>query len=203
MSPNAASALARELGDSVDLLRRVTVQVRTRRASIGAGVVWDGGGLVITNAHVVQGARAVVEFADGTVASASVVARDRRRDLAALGLEPPADVVRAALRDPPTLRAGELVIAVGHPGGQVGAAALGIIHVGDTGQASEQWIRADLRLAPGFSGGPLGDAAGRLVGINTMIHGGLALAVPARSVERWVRGLGRPADRRAAGAGVP
>ena len=71
----------------------------------------------------------------------------------------------------------------------MGAAALGIIHA--TGSEREgrtaRWIQADLRLAPGFSGGPLADAAGRLVGVNTMMQGGLALAVPATAVEAWVR----------------
>jgi serine protease Do len=194
--------LGQELGAVVAALRQVTVQVQTRggRGGMGAGVVWDSDGgsvLLVTNAHVARGERATIQLADGNVAPARVVARDRRRDLAALELDglPPAPVesVAALLRRPP-LRVGDLVIAVGHPGGHTGAATLGIIHAvdGDDADHPPRWIRADVRLAPGFSGGPLADAAGRVIGINTMVQGGLAFAVPALAVERWLRRVARP-----------
>src|SRR5436189_207382 len=80
--PLVTAGLAQELAAAVDELRRVTVQVRTRGAATGAGVLWDGGGsecrgLVITNAHVVRGDRATVELSDGTAARARVAARHR------------------------------------------------------------------------------------------------------------------------------
>ncbi len=160
----------------------------------GAGVLWnegasEGRGLVITNAHVVQGDRATIALGDGTVARARVVARDPNRDLAALEFAPRPPMVSTVIRDSPTLRPGELVIAIGHPGGGVGAATLGIIHVAESAHdgRTPRWIRADVRLAPGFSGGPLADITGRLVGVNTMMQGGLALAIPALAVEAWVR----------------
>ena len=188
--------LAQEFGAAVDVLRRLTVQVRTHGMATGAGVLWnegasEGRGLVITNAHVVQGDRATIALGDGTVARARVVARDPKRDLAALELElePAGAMVAAVVRDSPPLRVGELVIAIGHPGGFVGAATLGIVHADEGARdgRTPRWVRADVRLAPGFSGGPLADAAGRLVGVNTMIQGSLALAVPAATVAAWVR----------------
>ena len=186
--------LAQEFGAAVDVLRWLTVQVRTHGMATGAGVLWnegasEGRGLVITNAHVVQGDRATIALGDGTVARARVVARDPNRDLAALEFAPRPPMVSTVIRDSPPLRPGELVIAIGHPGGGVGAATLGIIHVAESAREGgrPRWIRADVRLAPGFSGGPLADAAGRLLGINTLMHGGLALAVPAAAVEAWVR----------------
>jgi serine protease Do len=195
MTASVTAGLARELAAAVDALRRVTVQVRTGGgAATGAGVLWDGGGsdgnaLVITNAHVVRGNQATIALSDGTAVRAHVVARDVKRDLAALEFEPSRELGFAATRDSPPLRVGELVIAIGHPGGLVGAATLGIVHRAEPeGEGpTPRWIRADVRLAPGFSGGPLADAAGRLVGVNTMMQGGLALAVPAAAIEAWVQ----------------
>jgi len=194
MTAPVTAGLARELAAAVDQLRCVTVQVRTRGAATGAGVLWDGGGsegrgLVITNAHVVRGDQATIELSDGTGTRARVVARDVKRDLAALEFELCRELVSAVVRDSPPLRVGEVVIAIGHPGGLGGAATLGIVHrVENAGEGRPpRWLRADVRLAPGFSGGPLADTTGRLVGVNTMMQGGLALAIPAVAVEAWVR----------------
>jgi serine protease Do len=77
---------------------------------------------------------------------------------------------------------GELVVAVGNPLGFVGALTTGVVHA-----PTRRWVHADVRLAPGNSGGPLADARGRVIGINTMIAGGLALAVPSNSVTRFLR----------------
>ncbi|HYL20362.1 MAG TPA: serine protease [Gemmatimonadales bacterium] len=195
MSTSVRARLAEETAAAVERLRQITVQIGTHGAAIGAGILWNGGEsdgtrLVITNAHVVRGDRAAVELHDGTVARGRVVARDRKRDLAALQIEIDSDpwptMAPSVVRDSP-LRVGELVIALGHPGGLVGAATLGIVHAAPGEGARARWVQADLRLAPGFSGGPLADAAGRLVGVNTMIQGSLALAVPAAAVEAWLR----------------
>ena len=196
MTDSMTADLAQEVAAAVNQLRHITVQLRTQGAATGAGILWnaaesDGreGGLVITNAHVVQSDRATIELSDGTAVRGRVVARDSKRDLAALEFEPGRAVVGAVVRDSPPLRVGELVIALGHPGGLAGAATLGIIHRAESEREGRtlRWIRADVRLAPGFSGGPLADATGRLVGVNTMMQGGLALAIPALAVEAWVR----------------
>jgi serine protease Do len=90
------------------------------------------------------------------------------------------------------LRPGELVVAVGHPLGVAYAAALGLVHRAPTGgRGPAGWLQADIRLAPGNSGGPLADASGGIVGINAMIVGGLGLAVPTHLVERFVHEIGR------------
>jgi serine protease Do len=73
-------------------------------------------------------------------------------------------------------------MAVGNPLGFVGALTTGVVHA-----ITRHWVHADVRLAPGNSGGPLADARGRVIGINTMIAGGLALAVPSNSVTRFLR----------------
>ena len=181
--------VAHELAAVAERLRRATVQVRGRGPGGGSGVIWRPDGLIMTNAHVARGPRATVELWDGRVLAATVTARDPQRDLAALAVDA-SDLPAAPVADSGALRVGELVLAVGNPFGVVGALTIGIVHA--TGAASEggrqRWVQADVRLAPGNSGGPLADARGRVIGINSMIAGGLALAVPSNAVERFLRG---------------
>ena len=176
----ALAALARELA-------RVTVQVRSGGRGGGAGVVWRRDGLVVTNAHVVRG-DAEIELADGRRVRGRLCDRDERHDLAALTI-PATDLPAAEHGDARALRPGELVLAFGHPFGVANALAVGVVHAGAEGEkGASRWIQADIRLAPGYSGGPLSDARGRIVGLNAMIVGGLGFAVPTHTVERFLLG---------------
>jgi serine protease Do len=103
-------------------------------------------------------------------------------------------------RETASLRAGELVIAVGHPWGEPGATATGVITAVGPAPAGvpqhlDQAVYADIQLAPGNSGGPLVDARGRLVGINAMINGGLGVAVPSEYVATLVAEVESPGAR--------
>jgi serine protease Do len=91
--------------------------------------------------------------------------------------------------DSTALRPGELVIAIGNPLGFAGALSTGVVHsVGRLpGMGSQSWIRADVQLAPGNSGGPLANAEGRVIGINTAIVNGLGVAVPAHTALEFLR----------------
>jgi serine protease Do len=145
--------------------------------------------LIITNSHVVGGDGAQVELADGRILDAKVISRDHRRDLVALGVKA-SGLSAVTVGDSGSLRVGELVLAVGNPLGHVGALTAGIVHAAD-----RQWVQADLRLAPGNSGGPLANARGEVVGINSMVARGLALAVPSKAVKHFLaswRGGGQP-----------
>jgi serine protease Do len=173
-------------------LRRSTVQVLPG----GSGIVWDANGLIVTNAHVAAGDNVAIVDASGARSHARVILRDSERDLALLEAVPATSGLPAEIGDSDSLRAGQLVLALGNPLGVTGAVAAGVIHsvgpVGrnkNRGRNKHRWIQADVRLAPGNSGGMLADAAGRLVGITTMIFNGLALAVPVNDVEAFVRGL--------------
>jgi serine protease Do len=170
-----------------DALRRVTVHVRSRGGQgSGAGVIWSRAGLVITNAHVATGGAPEVVMPDGRPLRSRLTARDPRRDLALLSL-PRDDLVPALRIDARGLRAGELLVAVGHPLGVAHAAALGVVHRAPSGEPGpDGWLQADIRLAPGNSGGPLADAEGRVVGLNAMIVGGLGFAVPTHVIERFL-----------------
>jgi serine protease Do len=188
------SALTDAFVEMAAQLRRSTVQVRGRGPGSGSGVIWRADGLVITNAHVARGPQAIVELSDGRTFDAVVTTRDERRDLAALKVET-TDLPAAIIGDSDALRVGALVLAVGNPLGLTGALTTGVVHAAASPDGPRQhgWVRADVRLAPGNSGGPLADARGRVIGINSMIAGGLALAVPSNAVERFLAGGARPA----------
>ncbi|MDF1506054.1 trypsin-like peptidase domain-containing protein [Roseisolibacter sp. H3M3-2] len=152
----------------------------------GAAVVWSADGLLVTNPHVARADRTLVDLADGRRLAARTVARDPAHDLAVLRVDPgPAPLVPAPVGDPAALRPGGMVLAFGHPLGISNALAMGVYHgtrapllrhLGADGK--QRLLCADIRLAPGNSGGPLADAAGRVIGINTLIAGGLGYAVP-------------------------
>jgi serine protease Do len=184
-------------GEVTERLRRTTVQVLAGGTSNGSGVVWSEDGQVVTNAHVLraqvrQASRIIVELWDGRRLAARIQDTDLERDLAALRVDAEG-LASAVPGDSDRLRPGELAIAVGNPHGFIGAVSTGVIHsVGAmTGFAARHWVVSDVRLAPGNSGGPLANAQGQVVGINTMIAGGLALAIPATSVRRFLERASR------------
>ena len=174
-------------GEIAEALRRSTVLVQPGGRGSGSGVIWSTNGTIITNAHVARGGQITVQLWDGCEQSATIVSRDPRRDLAALRIDAP-NLPAAAIADSPQLRPGELAIAIGNPLGFVGALTTGVIHaVGPLrGLGSQAWVQADVRLAPGNSGGPLANAAGHVIGINTMVAGRLALAIPSNAVSAFL-----------------
>jgi serine protease Do len=174
----------------VERLRRATVVVRPGgRRGNGSGVLWGSDGVVVTNAHVAQGSTAEITLWDGQEFRAELMHRDLRRDLAALRIAAK-DLSFLEARDTSLVRPGEMAIAVGNPLGFVGALTTGVIHaVGPLpGLGKLQWVQADVRLAPGNSGGPLTDVQGRILGINTMVAGRLALAIPSNDITRFLMG---------------
>ncbi len=180
--------MPRALGEVAERLRRSTVQVRLRDAQAGGtGVIATADGRIVTNAHVARGGQASVELWDGRELPATLVARDARRDLAMLQVAA-GGLPAATFGDSNTLRVGELVMAIGNPMGFVGALTTGVVHaLGNLpGFGAQSWVLADVRLAPGNSGGPLADAQGRVIGINTMIVHGLGAAVPGNAVTAFL-----------------
>jgi serine protease Do len=176
-------------GEVAEKLRRSTVHISSGGRGHGSGIIIKSDGVVVTNAHVVQFGSLGVTLWDGRALPAEVTSRDLQRDLAILRLRA-AGLPAASLGDSNQLRPGELVIAVGNPFGFMGALTAGIVHaVGPLpGLGPRKWIQAGVRLAPGNSGGPLADASGNVVGVNTMVAGRLGLAVPSNEVTRLVNG---------------
>jgi serine protease Do len=185
--------ISQAIGAALDEARASVVQIRVHGRGVGAGVVWDADGGIITNQHVVGATESAVQvlLADGRKLQAQVVRRHRSADLALLQV-PAGGLQPATAGDSRGLRVGQLVFAIGHPWGQPDVVTAGIVSgigepLSDRGGGSAEFIRSDVHLAPGNSGGPLIDAAGQVVGINSMIVGGdLSMAIPIHAVERWL-----------------
>ncbi len=188
--------LSSALADVSDGVTRSLVQVRSSARGGGAGTIWHADGLIVTNAHVVsdsgsqrRGPRRIsrgeimVILPDGRDLPAQVLAEDAEHDLAALCVDAH-DLPAVTLGDSRRLQAGDLVVALGFPWGVTGGATTGVvIGTGDAlpelAGSQREWIAASLHLRPGHSGGPMVDAHGRLVGINTMMNGpDVGVAVP-------------------------
>ena len=195
----AGLALSEAIADIVAEITPSVVLVG-QGGSHGAGVIWRSDGIVITNRHVIRDDRVDVVLDDGRKFTGIVAARHPDRDLAVVKIA--ADGLPAArLGDSSTVRPGQIAIAVGHPPGTRSAATAGIVVA--AGQAATlegprtgDWLQTDVTLRPGNSGGPLVDARGGVIGINTMVSGRLALSIPSSAVERFVAGE-RPGDPRA------
>lgn len=162
-----------EIPDIVDAVAPSVVSVLRSDGGQGSGVVWDESGIVVTNNHVVDGARAVViALASGERIDAEVVATDPRSDLAVLRAERedlPAADFREDLPD-----VGELALAIGTPLGFENTVTAGIVsglHRGIPGAAQQapalvDLVQTDAAISPGNSGGALVDEEGRVIGIN-------------------------------------
>jgi serine protease Do len=187
----------------IEEAQKSVVQVRKGGRGIGAGVIWPGDSLILTNHHVVAGGRRRrgnirVSLRDGRTLDAEVLKSDRSLDLALLRLGgEQGDLPAAPVGDSDALRVGELVYAIGHPWGSVGAVSAGI--VGGVGElrgpgrgSPTRYVRSDVALAPGNSGGPLLNARGEVVAINAMIFGQMALSIPSNAVGAWAAGERRP-----------
>jgi serine protease Do len=183
------------LGLPPELLARVRagiVRVHGQGPTGAGGVVWRRDA-VVTNHHVVAGARHALRIVavDGRAHAARVLAASRRLDLALLDV-PGADLTPAPIGTSARLRVGEFVFAVGHPWGQPWVVTAGVVSgLGPLPVAGHRapgsYIRSDVRLAPGNSGGPLLDARGEVVGLNAMVIGGdLAVAIPSDVVRSWL-----------------
>jgi len=181
--------------------RRSLVVVQNGRDGAGAGVVWRPGGIVVTNYHVVARGRARISLVDGREYPTReyptrLIAQAPEIDLAILQAEAAdpfdPDLLVAPIADSRALRVGQIALAIGHPWGQLAAVAAGIVSSlgsvpvhGRRGQVDI--IRTDVGLAPGNSGGPLMNASGGVIGINTMIVGGdLGVAIPSHVVNAFV-----------------
>jgi serine protease Do len=177
-----------------------TASLLTKQHSTGSGVVVAEDGYIITNAHVVRGARLIQvrlpslrrDQPAARLLEAKLVGMDREIDVAVLRIEK-TGLQHLALGDSERLRQGELVMAFGNPLGLEGSVSMGIVsstarqlHPDDL----MAYIQTDAPINPGNSGGPLIDSRGRVVGINTFIltqsggSEGLGFAIPSNLVHR-------------------
>jgi S1-C subfamily serine protease len=175
----------------------------TRERGQGSGVVIDGPrGLVLTNAHVVEKVDAVtVTLADGRQLDGGVVGTDPVTDLAVVRIAGRSPLSAAPLGDSEALEVGDWAIALGSPYGLERTVTLGIVSslhrdINSLGFADKRLdlIQTDAAINPGNSGGPLINAAGEVIGINTLVRSGpgagLGFAIPINLAKRVADQLG-------------
>ena len=198
----ALDAYSRSVIGAVDLVGPavVSVHVGRQRASSngagggGSGVIVTPDGYLLTNQHVVQHAASVtISLTNGDPVEARVIAADASTDLAVLHARI-SGLPAVSLFSPASARVGQLVVAIGNPFGFEATVSAGVISAhgrtlrGSDGRLIEGVVQHTAPLNPGNSGGPLVDARGRIVGINTAIIAaaqGIGFAVPAATAE-WV-----------------
>jgi S1-C subfamily serine protease len=183
---------------------------------IGTGFVWDAAGHIVTNYHVVRGAKYLaVQFASGDVRKASIVGVAPNYDLAVIyidgkgSLPPPIEVGSSD-----GLKVGQTAFAIGNPFGLDQSLTSGIISglnrrlPTSSGHEIANVIQTDAAINPGNSGGPLLNSAGRLIGVNTAIYSrsdsnaGIGFAIPAGVVNRVVPQLIRDGHIAAPSIGI-
>jgi len=171
---NAVTSVADAVGPAV-----VRVEVRAkngRPAGVGSGVVIAPDGLVLTNSHVVEGAREIwLQDAEGHLMEARSLGEDPDTDLALLRAGFARDLPSAPLGNSKSLKRGQLVVAIGNPLGFESTVTAGVISAlgrslrSRTGRLIEDVIQTDAALNPGNSGGPLVSSRGEVIGINTAV----------------------------------
>jgi len=173
---------------------------RELRQGAGSGFLWDAQGHVVTNHHVVEGARRIqVRLDSGEALEATLVGSSPDHDLAVVRLRSmPAGIQPLPVGTSGDLRVGQAVFAIGNPFGLSRTLTTGIISALDrrlptaAGREVVGVIQTDAAINPGNSGGPLLDSAGRLIGVNTAIvsesgsSAGIGFAVPVDAVNRVV-----------------
>lgn len=158
---------------------------------MGSGVIFSADGAVLTNNHVIEGARAItVRFKDGRAFAARVIGRDPATDLAVLRVDVK-NLPVASFADSDGARVGEWVVAIGSPFGLGHTVTTGVLSAkGRAGvgmNAIEDYLQTDASINPGNSGGPLVNLDGQVLGINTMVVSkgqGIGMAVPSNIARR-------------------
>jgi len=174
----------------------------------GSGVVWDSEGHVLTANHVLGRRKsATIEFPDGRSFEAKVVGRDPSSDVALLKIEA-TGLAPIEVGDSQKVKSGQFVLALANSVGDRVSITSGIItNPGRTipgwwGVVVEDAIITDARLNPGYSGGPLVDASGKMIGMNVAFAASRGVAVPISALKNTVAILSRDGKIRRAYLGI-
>ena len=189
-------SLSNELAGTVKAVSSGIVRVEGRRRLPATGIVWSADGLIVTAHHVVQRDKKIkVGLPEGETVRVELVGRDPTTDLALLRADSKLSVAPRAAITADNLSVGHLVLALGRPGNSV-QASLGIVSAlaenwrAPTGSRLDYYLQTDVVMYPGFSGGPLVNAAGEVIGLNTSaLLRGISLTVPVNTIQRVVDGL--------------
>ncbi len=179
------AALTEQVGASV-------VRVEARRRLPASGVLWERG-VIVTSNHVVERDEDIhIGLPDGKRMAATLVGRDPSSDLAVLRAE--CDLPVPSWTSSEAIRVGQLVLALGRPSERI-MATLGVVSAlesGDklpAGMQIDPFLQTDVVMYPGFSGGALVSAGGRVLGVNTSAMRGISLTIPTNTIRRVVETL--------------
>ncbi len=190
MTTEVLASLSDALASAVETAGPSIVRVEGRQRLPASGIVWSTDGLIITAHHVVETDENIgIGLPDGRTVAASLVGRDPTTDLALLRT-PGQSLVAPTWAGAESLHVGHLALALGRPGQSV-MATLGIISAlkkewrTPAGGQLDHYLQTDALMYPGFSGGPLVDASGRFLGLNTsaMLRG-ITLTIPTATIGR-------------------
>ena len=214
--PQVLSELSDALAGFVDAAAPSVVRIEGRERLPGTGIVWDSSGTIVTAHHVLEWDDNIkIGTHGGETVEAELIGRDPAIDVAVLrapsaSLAAPqwAEPDAGPDAEPDTLRVGHLALSLGRPGHNV-RATLGIISAlgqawrTPAGGSIDRYLQTDTVMYPGFSGGPLVDAEGRFIGLNSsaLVHG-ISVAVPAPTLRRVVQELQEHGKVRRAYLGV-
>ncbi|WXG44678.1 MAG: trypsin-like peptidase domain-containing protein [Promethearchaeati archaeon SRVP18_Atabeyarchaeia-1] len=210
---NAISSIEilRSLSDAtVDVISKVSPSVVSVQSGMGGGtgVVWSSDGYIVTANHVMHRAHSVkVGLGDGGQIDAKVVGRDPYTDVALLKIDGN-EFTSVELGDSDEIKVGEFVLALANAFNRQPAATSGIVTSvrsplrGMRGMSMENAIVTDARLNPGYSGGPLIDASGRMVGMNTAFAWGRGIAIPINTIKNVVERLMKGGEVKRAFLGI-
>lgn len=191
---NILSQLSDELTNAVDAIAPAILTVHARRRMPATGISWSADGLVVTANHIVeQDDDITVTLPNNETAAATLVGRDPGNDLALLRID--GVTLAPAVRSQEAPQPGNLVLAIGKIGPAGPAVSFGIVSaVGKPGEQRhgrrEEFIKADIAMLPGFSGGPLITSGGEVLGLNSStLRRGNGLTIPVSVIERTVAAL--------------
>lgn len=192
---NVLIDLSDDLANIVGTTGLTVVRVEARRRMPASGILWSSDGVIVTTHHVVErDDNLVVGLPDGEAIPASLVGRDPTTDLAVLRVQA-SELRPSTWAEADVLKVGHLVLALGRPGKTV-QATLGVVSaLGGSwrtrgGGQIDHYLQTDVVMYPGFSGGPLVNAAGHIVGVNTSaLIRGTSLALPTATVRRVIEDL--------------
>ncbi|MEM7555107.1 MAG: trypsin-like peptidase domain-containing protein [Cyanobacteria bacterium P01_A01_bin.84] len=192
MSP--LQALSNNIAEIVASSGKAIVSVNTNRRFPPSGIHWRDSIIVTSDESLKRYDDITVTLANGTKESVLLLGRDPTTDIAVFKLEN-SDIPVATIGDAATLKVGNLVLALARSVSGDIRAAMGALSLVDgawksmSGGSIDQFIRPDIVLYPGFSGGALVDCSGNIVGMNTSGRRGTALTIPASTINRVVEQL--------------